>query len=100
MLVARTYNKPPLIEAVCDFRFSSSQPWDWTIPGLLYEQIRDNFPNKTQINIIETTVDANEGKVVQQSQPKMQFAFDACYFYNNQAGLVEVATYQIKEELD
>lgn len=71
--MARTYNKPPLIEAVCDFRFSSSEPWDWTIPGLFYEQIRDSFPNKQQINIIETRVDQSESKIVQQSQTKMQF---------------------------
>jgi len=73
MLMARIYNKPPLIEAVCDFRFSSSQPWDWTIPGLFYEQIRDSFPIKNQISSIETTVDPNEHKVVQQALPKMQF---------------------------
>src|SRR5207253_5942587 len=71
--MARTYNKPPLIEAVCDFRFSSSQPWDWTIPGLFYEQIRDSFPNKNQVNIIETRIDSSQGKVIQQSQPKLQF---------------------------
>ncbi len=71
--MARTYKKPPLLEAVCDFRFSSSQQWDWTIPGLFYEQIQDTFPNKNQINVVETRVDPNEGKVVQQSQLKMQF---------------------------
>ncbi len=71
--MARTYNKPPLIEAVCDFRFSSSQPWDWTIPGLFYEQIRSDFPNKNQLSTIETTVDAIEGRIVQQTQPKIQF---------------------------
>src|SRR5712691_5300171 len=74
MLMARIYNKPPLIEAICDFRFSSSQPWDWTIPGLFYEQIRDNFPIKEQITTVETIIDANEGKFVQQAQPKLQFA--------------------------
>lgn len=72
--MARTYSKPPLIEAVCDFKFSSSQPWDWTIPGLFYEQIRDSFPIKEQLNIVETTIDPNQGKFVQQAQPKLQFA--------------------------
>ncbi len=72
--MARTYNKPPLIEAVCDFRFSSSQPWDWTIPGLFYEQIRDRFPIKEQLNTIETVVDPDQGRFVQQAQPKLQFA--------------------------
>lgn len=72
--MARTYSKPPLIEVVCDFKFLSSQPWDWTIPGLFYERIRDRFPTKEQLNIIETVVDPNQGKVVQQAQPKLQFA--------------------------
>lgn len=72
--MARTYNKPPLIEAVCDFRFSSSQPWDWTVPGLFYEQIRDRFPVKEQLNTLETVVDPDQGKFVQQAQPKLQFA--------------------------
>lgn len=71
--MVRTYNRPPLIEAVCDFRFSSSQPWDWTIPGLFYEQIQSNFPIRQQVNVIETTIDARQAKVVQQSQPKLQF---------------------------
>ena len=75
--MARTYNKPPLIEAVCDFRFSSSQPWDWTIPGLFYEQIRERFPIKEQLNAIETVVDPNQGRFVQQTQPKLQFASEA-----------------------
>lgn len=73
--MARTYNKPPLIEAVCDFRFSSTQPWDWTIPGLFYEQIRLDFPNKNQLSTIETTVDVSEGKVVQY----LEDAFDAAF---------------------
>lgn len=71
--MVRTYNNPPLIEAVCDFRFSSSQPWDWTIPGLFYEQIRHDYPHKNQISVVETRIDPSEGKVVQQSQPKVQF---------------------------
>lgn len=75
--MARTYSKSPLIEAVCDFRFSSSQPWDWTIPGLFYEQIRDMFPVKEQLNAVETLIDPNQGKFIQQAQPKLQFASEA-----------------------
>lgn len=72
--MARTYCKSPLIEAVCDFRFSSSQPWDWTIPGLFYEQIREKFPIKEQLNAVETIIDPVQAKLVQQVQPKLQFA--------------------------
>ena len=71
--MARTYKAPPLIEAICEFRFTSSQPWDWTIPGLVYEQIKKNLPYKEQVNTVEMKVDPMEGKVVQQSLPKMRF---------------------------
>ncbi len=72
--MVRTYCNPPLIEAVCDFRFSSSQPWDWTIPGLFYEQIREKFPIKEQLNAVETIIDPGQAKFVQQLQPKLQFS--------------------------
>jgi hypothetical protein len=35
VFMARTYNNPPLIEAVCAFTFKNAQPWDLTIPGLV-----------------------------------------------------------------
>lgn len=71
--MARTYRNPPLLEAICDFHFSSSQPWDWTIPGLFYEQIRNAFPFREQVATVTTTLDASQSRLVQQSQPKMQF---------------------------
>lgn len=49
----RTYRNPPLIEAVCEFRFTSQQDWDWTIPGLIYPRIRDQFPIKRQQKLVE-----------------------------------------------
>jgi len=40
-----TYANPPLIEAICDLRFAQGrQPWTWTVPGLMYARIRDEFP--------------------------------------------------------
>jgi len=40
------YEDPPIEEAVCEFRFSEDTPWDLTVPGLLFEQIRETFPNR------------------------------------------------------
>lgn len=71
--MARTYENPPLIEAVCEFRFTSSQPWDWTIPGLVYEQIREEFPTKEQVNSVSMKIDPVEGKIVQEAQTRMRF---------------------------
>jgi uncharacterized protein (TIGR04255 family) len=46
--VSRTYRNPPIIEVVCEFQFSADSPWDLTIPGLVYERIKDTFPRKSQ----------------------------------------------------
>jgi len=40
------YRNPPIVEAICEFRFSQDTRWDPTIPGLLYDKIRIQFPNK------------------------------------------------------
>ncbi|MBI4488294.1 MAG: TIGR04255 family protein [Deltaproteobacteria bacterium] len=72
----RIYNKPPVVEAVCEFRFNAPQPWDWTIPGLIYEKIRAEFPKKRHQNVLEVAMQPGEGKVSQEIKggiAKMQF---------------------------
>ncbi|MCH8295382.1 TIGR04255 family protein [Candidatus Poribacteria bacterium] len=49
--MSRKYKSPPIIEAFCEFVFSSDSPWDLTIPGLIYEKIRKNFPKRQQIRL-------------------------------------------------
>lgn len=44
--------RPPLIEAICEFRFDPGSPWDWTIPGRLFDKIGDEFPERAQVNAI------------------------------------------------
>ncbi len=44
----RRYVKAPILEAVCEFRLSPDSKWDLTIPGLLYEKLSSEFPNKEQ----------------------------------------------------
>ena len=46
--MGRRYKNPPIVEALCEFEFISSQPWDLTIPGLIYEKVKDEFPDKRQ----------------------------------------------------
>lgn len=42
------YKNPPVIEAVCEIRFSPQTPLDITIPGILYVKLREHFPEKQQ----------------------------------------------------
>lgn len=46
--MSEKYKNPSIVEALCEFQFISDQPWDITIPGLVYEKIKDNFPEKKQ----------------------------------------------------
>jgi uncharacterized protein (TIGR04255 family) len=44
----RNYKNPPVAEALCEFLFEPSQPWDWTLPGLMYAEMKRDFPKKRQ----------------------------------------------------
>lgn len=40
------YRNCPIVEVVCEFRFPSLPDWDVTIPGVLYEKLKSQFPIK------------------------------------------------------
>lgn len=72
----RRYNKPPIAEAVCEFQFRGANDWDWTILGLVYQEIKAEFPQKRQEKAFEINIAPQEGKVeknVGGSLSKMQF---------------------------
>ena len=48
-LMGEKLKNPPLIEAACDFRWVETSPWDWTIPGQLFERIREDFPVRSEL---------------------------------------------------
>ncbi|MGB9720335.1 MAG: TIGR04255 family protein [bacterium] len=61
----RKYNNPPIIEAVCEFRLPPETKWDLTIPGLLYEKLRNTFPCKEQRLFQEVELKKNSQGVEQ-----------------------------------
>jgi uncharacterized protein (TIGR04255 family) len=73
----RMYKKPPVAQAVCEFKFLSDNPWDWTIPGLIYQNIQNRFPGKQQEKGFEIQITAQPQKVERTTVPstltKMQF---------------------------
>lgn len=74
--MGRIYENPPLIEALCEFQFESNQPWDWTIPGLVYDKIKSDFPKKRQQNMLEVEMTAEEKTIAQRVKggvARMQF---------------------------
>ena len=50
----RQYRNPPIKEAVCEFRFQSEDSWDLAVPGLIYAELKNDFPRRLP-NIVQTT---------------------------------------------
>ena len=53
--MASVFAKPPVIEALCELRFASSQerPWDHVVPGLLYSAIQSRFPRRRDRPVVD-----------------------------------------------
>lgn len=68
---------PPLIEALCEFRFKESDKWDWTIPGRLFDQIGSEFSQRNQVNAFGIQVSLGPGRPVtshiEASPERLQF---------------------------
>lgn len=64
--MGRKYKNPPIIEALCEFRFDPASPWDLTIPGRLHERIKDAFPTVRQGKAFESSIRAGPEGVRQQ----------------------------------
>ncbi len=73
--MGRKYRNPPIIEALCEFRFEPSAPWDLAIPGLVYEKVRDTFPQRRQVKVLEANISGGPDGIEQQIKraDRMQF---------------------------
>jgi uncharacterized protein (TIGR04255 family) len=83
----RKYNNPPVVEALCEFQFIPNQPWDITIPGLIYEKIKNKFPEKHQQNILGLQFQHTEKGIeskIEHGPPRIEF------FKKDKTGLLQV----------
>ncbi len=64
-VMQRQYKNPPVREVVCAFSFQSDSPWDLTIPGLLYDRIRSDFPDRLPPELHGEEVDVDAERLVQ-----------------------------------
>jgi uncharacterized protein (TIGR04255 family) len=61
----RKYKNPPIVEVVCGFKFNEETNWDATIPGLLHDKLKENFPRKEQRIIQELEIKQEQGNIQQ-----------------------------------
>jgi uncharacterized protein (TIGR04255 family) len=57
---------PPLVEAVCEFRFKGEKEWDWDIPGRLYELIATEFPKKGRVRGLSLSLEVHSERGIKQ----------------------------------
>jgi uncharacterized protein (TIGR04255 family) len=67
-LMVRRYKNSPIIEALCEIQFEPDSTWDLTVPGLVYERLRDSFPERRQAKVLGVAISpsAEEATVDQQ----------------------------------
>jgi len=86
--MGKKYENSPIAEALCEFQFLPSQPWDITIYGMLYEKIKDEFPVKQQQVRFGVAVHPREGGEL---EPKIEFGPPRMQFLSNdKISLVQV----------
>lgn len=59
------YIRSPIVEAICEFHFSPGIEWDDTIPGLIYEELRGEFPKRKQVKTYEVGLDIEKEGIQQ-----------------------------------
>ena len=42
----KKYRNPPIVDAVCEFRFAPDSPWDLAHPGLIYSELQEHYPRR------------------------------------------------------
>lgn len=73
--MGRKYKNPPVVEALCEIFFDGSQ-WDSTLPGLFFERIKNDYPQKKELEQIGLEVKVSkdvQGSKVLRGNQRIQF---------------------------
>jgi uncharacterized protein (TIGR04255 family) len=86
--MGKKYKNPPIVEALCEFRFQPGVAWDTALPERIYDQVKSNFPKRQLVPSVETTFSIGpEGHHQQvRTSPRWQFLRD------DEKALIQVET--------
>ncbi len=90
-MVSRQYSNPPIIEAVCEFRFTPDTEWDLTIPGFIYEKLNTDFPHKEERAVQEVTISGGPKGIEQQMRTTQRMVF----LTNDKKTLIQVGPHRL-----
>ncbi len=84
--MGKKYDNPPLIEVLCEFHLNSQFPWDIVYPGLIYNKLKKDFPNREQVQIqtLDVSADPRDSRQIIRIMDRIQF------LNNDRNGVVQV----------
>ncbi|MBI4337160.1 MAG: TIGR04255 family protein [Chloroflexi bacterium] len=83
---SRTYNRPPLQEVIVEILVGPSTAWDLTVPGILYEGLKKDFPVRERRQIQEVDIQQATGS----SALNVKQSERAVFLANDRRRLVQV----------
>jgi uncharacterized protein (TIGR04255 family) len=88
----KKYNDPPIIEALCAFLFAPDKeyPYDDTVPGTFYNEIKEEFPIKRQINALNVTVPLMHPESQREQPHKIQMASVMQFFTKDNSPIIQI----------
>jgi len=75
--VQRKYKNPPLVELVCEFRLPPDCAWDLTMPGLIYEKVKGEFPDREPHLLHQFELAAGQEGIGQKFRSEQRVLFHA-----------------------
>lgn len=69
--MGKHYKKPPLLEAVCEFRFQPEARWDQKIPDLIYEKVQAQFLERREEKFPTLQFRRSDGAALLQAAPNL-----------------------------
>jgi len=73
----RKYKNPPLVELVCEFQVAPDCAWDLTMPGLIYEKVKEDFPERAPLLVQHFEVGPDQEGIGQKFRTEQRVLFRA-----------------------
>jgi uncharacterized protein (TIGR04255 family) len=82
----KEYRKPPIAEKVCQFLLTPDTPWDITIPGLIYDKVKEEGFKVREPGVIQQF----KFTPSQQATPQMQATQGVRFFTEDKKKFIQV----------
>lgn len=81
------YRNPPIVEAVCEFRFSSDTPWEQDLPDRFHDAVKDNFPIRESKKGQSLEIKANSAGI---EGPRVETVEISAFLAENRRTLIHI----------